>query len=708
MTVKSTRPKCAGTTATGKRCRRNALADHYLCEAHQLAPVEHLPQQIQSIVTADRIRTGLDRDLVATGGKSTAWMPARLRDRNRAAVRAERVYLKLTPHERAEFAEWIGTTAERVAWFRGVESGDICDYRNTNWGAVEIPSMGGDRMTAGNHADEFDVVAETRPPALETLRAKLDYLYSEIDADAYVLAVGDEPPEHLTKKREWLRPYQCVWLLDPSRYRIARKSRQIGWTDVGVGMESVGTSSGLYAAAGWPVLAHNCLIVSRNLKCAKEAVAKATDWVKWFGEDPDFAYFMGLSTANTEKLEFERSGFGILAEARSVNAGVSYTGHVYFDEFAVWGLALQEQIFRVAMPMISSNPGLRASIVSTTRGTAEMFYELWSDEAKYRDWRRHFVDVYEAIRQGFPLDPEEARRNFCRTDEDWAQEFEAKFVGTGAEYIKREQVVARMGPAPADAERITRNIGIDVASEKDLTAIVPVDLFQTATWWRQPYILQGLPYISDDKLAILGQDRVLIALLIVLCGVEPGEVDDAITAVMDRSGDGAVLYGAMSQMSPPCKLVGHSFHRAGQKLKNKWVPEIRGALERGDLWVEDATALEYSKAAAAPHIVDNQIPDPHAFVAHAFIDRQFPQLLMDFLKVHRRQTKNSGMTFDTSRDAKHGHGDSFWAGFVGHIKTYVRRIGDRPGTADTSAGADYEPEPEPEYPDASDDLDFGL
>ena len=654
--------RCQAMTARGAPCRMAAESDSYLCRVHALPSIAHLPTDIESIVIMERLRTGADRDKVALGGKKeTAWMPARLTDRIRACVRAEKLSAKLTAHDRLEYEPWIGTTASRVAWLAAVERGDVCDYRNSNHGVKEIPAQGRDRVSAGNAFSDLAPVADVAAPLPHVIRAKVDYIYSAIDDDEYYEACGDEPSPLLSSMRDWLRPYQCAWILDRSRFRIARKSRQIGWTDVGIGMEAVGTSSGLFEYAGWDVKAHNSLVISRNRDCAKGAVEDASRWVDWFAEDPDFAYFMGTSVRNTERIEFERSRWSIKAESRSANAGVSYTGHVYMDEFAVWGIVMQEPIFRVAMPMISSDPGLRASVVSTTRGTAEMFYELWTDEAKYRDWSRHFVDVYEAIRQGFPLDPEEARRNFCRTDEDWAQEFEAKFIGTGPEYLSRELVSGRMAPAPT-SELIVRNCGIDVASERDLTAVVPVERRSDGTWWRQVYIVQGLPYLSDDARGIIGQDRVVGALL---------EVIDAATSIMDISGDGGVLFGAMQpKMNGDRKLVGHSFHRSGMKWKNTWVPNVRGAFESGSLTIENVPALEFSMAAALPLIVGNKIIDAAMFVETAFISRGYPQLLMDCLKVHRKQLK-SGMSFDTTRDAKHGHGDSFWAAVVGHSITHV-------------------------------------
>lgn len=445
---------------------------------------------------------------------------------------------------------------------------------------------------------------------------------------------------------DWLRPYQRRFLADTSRFRIVLKPRQCGFSD-GIALEMVLTASGLLSSVG--VLTHNCTIISKRAEDASDVLNKCKKWVEVLRLDHELVPALKGEKWNETRIRFP-NGCEIISETQSKGAGRSKTGHLYLDEYSWY--KWQAEIWQGATPSIFSHPGLRLTVISTPNGTAEHYYEIWNDETKYSQFSRHYLDIYLAKEQGFPIDIALARST-CRTDHDFAQEFESKFVASRTQYISRELFEGAYSPVPGSIAS-SRLVGIDVASERDLTAVQALDKWPHARWLRHTFIIDGISYQSndeaDDPLARLGQDRIVDALLRYL---HPD------MTIVDASGDGAQLYGDIIGLDRDRVVVPHSFHRRGEEWKDQWVPEVRGGLASGTLKVEKREALVYNARDALAAVHDNRILDPAHFVEQAFRASAYPYLLMDFQKVRRVQRKNR-MTYDTQRDAS-GHGDSFWA-----------------------------------------------
>lgn len=457
------------------------------------------------------------------------------------------------------------------------------------------------------------------------------------------------PSVVLAEIGKWLRGYQRRFLNDYSLRRLYLKSRQIGITEA-IALEMVLVSSGFLKEY---VLLADCSIISKDEEAAKEVIAKATTWADILSLDPELGYLFELATRNAKSISFKHSGRKLKALAQSKNAGRSVTGHLYLDEYAFY--RFQARIWGASTPSTSSKPGLRITVISTPNGTGEHFHALCTTA---QGWSRHYTDIYQAVADGHPGNPETIRTTICKNDADFRQEFCCDFTATSAEYIPRHLFEASIGTRTTSSLSPVTYVGIDVASEIDLTAVHVMLDAHGQLWNSDTYVLVGLPYTTGyGKGGVVGQDTVIDGLLRVL---------GPYMTVMDATGDGAQIFGYMVAMGHN-NLIPHTFTRG---WKEDVVPDLRGAYERGKLKtcadrrdLSCASSLAHELAAEFVDPETRRIPTEKLNEWHARIwqPMSHPQLLMDTLKLRRTLTKDNNVTYTTTRDTETGHGDALWA-----------------------------------------------
>jgi phage FluMu gp28-like protein len=477
-----------------------------------------------------------------------------------------------------------------------------------------------------------------------------------------------------------LRPYQVAWILDFSPERIGLKGRRLGWTEAD-GIDTILTSSAFWEEFGAPVnealeragkplirwpKAHNTNVISRREKESKDYVrrckrvlrALSTDCSADIGEDrdADFRRYFVLSRDNDLFFVFQHSGWMVQSETQSEGAGRGQEGHLKKDEAAHYKWA--RQIVASADKIPLSHPDLRISEFGTPQGTegpGEVFYLKWSDTEKYKHYSRHRVDIWKAIEQGFPLTEAEARAS-CLDDDEFDEEFACKFVGSAYGYFTRDMLSAATAPAPPAAPSYTV-VGIDVASEVDLTAVVVLRRYGTgSTWIGEHYAIRGVPYSTRDArekfgAGVLGQEDIVAGLL---WHLQP----DA--AIMDASADGAVLFGLLTSKEGLRNIVPHSFHSNGQAWKQTWVPLMRRGFESGSLYLSGARPKMYQSGLA--EVVTRDTASD--FVSLAFVEHHY-DLMGHHLRQIQRKMLQSGITFESPR-TRDGHGDLAWAALMGY------------------------------------------
>ena len=459
-----------------------------------------------------------------------------------------------------------------------------------------------------------------------------------------------------------LRPYQLRWLADKSRFRIALKARQIGWSDT-IALEMVLVTSGLMPE----VSPNNCNVVSKRQEDAFDVIKKCKKWIDVLRTDPMLATFLSTGAWSASEIEFTRTGFSIRSDTQNPDAGRSKTGHLYLDEYGFY--QYQRQIWTGALPSIFSSESLRVTIISTPNGTGDHYHEVWTDEEKYRGWSRHKCDVYEAIEQGFPLVVADVRHNFSQ--DQWEQEMECKFLGGESEYFHGELLQESHGMWMRDPDAILW-LGIDTASVVDTTAVQLIWIQADGIWLGDTYILQNIQYETDPDRKRIGQEFIIDA---ILRHLKPrGAVID-VTGDMSRTMRGFAALFPMLRMAHATSGIAILPQTITREWKDTEVQELKSSLESGRTRIANQRRDYVFTRRGSDVFVEGKYIDPDragAFMRECFEASAYPVLIQDFRKVFRKWLGPNATTFDTRRDGQ-GHGDAFWAGILGFSVARVQR-----------------------------------
>ncbi len=363
---------------------------------------------------------------------------------------------------------------------------------------------------------------------------------------------------------------------------------------------------------------------------------------------------MATETLSKFEIEFAHSGFGIYSETQSENAGRSHTGHLYLDEYAHY--TFQAEIWKAARAIIISNPRLRISMISTPNGDRDHFHEVWTGGSER--WSRHYCDVYQAVREGFPLDIEEERLEW--TSDDWAQEFECSFLGGQDDYFGAE-LMQQVLRAITEHQPDSRFFGVDAAAKVDRSGIVMVDTVAGVSHLDRSWVIEKTPYLTTPQR--IGQERIIENLMMAF---DPQKLQ------IDMGSEGSQLYGL---------LFGGRFQNRIQGLhvrkpwKDRTVPKLKLALETGGAFVTERSTRVFVPSRAKQFFGDQTgqlkpfaITNPEMareFERQCFVDSRQPLLVNDFRRVHKKWVGPNLSTFDTVRDNS-GHGDLFWGGLFGY------------------------------------------
>lgn len=199
-----------------------------------------------------------------------------------------------------------------------------------------------------------------------------------------------------------LEPFQIAYLLDDSRFKITRKTRQAGGSLV-VSMAKFWKA---YSSEGY-----NCDIVSVN---RAEAQGKIT-YVRNLWESLPLRWRHPLSIDTYERIAFHTGRRRSVIRSIAASAGVrGGRKDIVFDEAA--HIPLFEPLFVAALPATVRDQG-NFDVVSTPMGQQGKYWEIWGNQnGRYGHWSRHafiWIDV-----SMFCTDPDGARRV-------WTEEFAA-------------------------------------------------------------------------------------------------------------------------------------------------------------------------------------------------------------------------------------------------------------------------------------------
>jgi phage FluMu gp28-like protein len=321
--------------------------------------------------------------------------------------------------------------------------------------------------------------------------------------------------KNIPPRNALLLPYQAKWVKDPSRLKLAEKSRQIGWTWA--------TAYGLVSRKSLKTARLDAWISSRDeiqarlfLEDCKNFAAILQTGAQDLGEtaiDSDGHTAYVLAFAN-----------GLRAHSMSSNpdAQAGKRGDRVLDEFALH--PDPRKLYAIAYPGITWGGSME--IFSTHRGSANFFNELVTEiqhKGNPKGFSFHRVTLQDALNQGFlsrlqsklPADDprqdmDEAAyfdfiRRGCPDDDTFQQEYMCVPSDDASAFLSYD-LIASCEYKPEDPWQIPLAnckgrlyVGVDVGRDHDLTVIWVLEQLGDVFYTRLVLCLANCPFDTQEK-----------------------------------------------------------------------------------------------------------------------------------------------------------------------------------------------------------------
>ncbi|HLD78718.1 MAG TPA: terminase family protein, partial [archaeon] len=474
-----------------------------------------------------------------------------------------------------------------------------------------------------------------------------------------------------------LYPYQQRWVRDRSRFKIAVKATQIGYS---------------FAAALEAVL--DCLdhrtlwiVLSRGERQSLEFMQKVREHAKAMhviGDGLD----IGIETSffeNADILQHEvkfPNGSRIIGLPANPDTARGYTGNMILDEFAFH--QHDREIWAAAFGRVSRGD-LKLRVLSTPNGCRGKYYELAKEVGLENQPQRtqriiegkeirtaslrssassavspfsgHWCDVHTAVAQGCPIDVA-ALRQAIGDEETWQQEYECVFLASSANYIPLEMILECQSPEATAAfpagwphinpsrDRKGAGVPLPIKGQPPLAdPSTPLRAGARGSDSATPYSLLPTPHSRE-----------------LYFGYDVGRVRDlAVLAVVEKVGD---VFWTRALLEMP----GATFAAQEQVLRDVIPHCVRGAVDATGLGMEMAERLAAQFPGKVEPVTftlarkqDLAIRMKRSFQERAIRIPDSRELRRDLNSVKRIVTEAGNIRFDAERDADHGHADRFWA-----------------------------------------------
>lgn len=285
---------------------------------------------------------------------------------------------------------------------------------------------------------------------------------------------------------------QRKWIADKSRFKIGKWSRQIGKTFTATleVVDDVFEAAVKSARTRW-------VIMSRGERQAKEAMEEnvkrhAKAYELGFKEC-DWDFIGDNGTVRALEIELPH-GSKITAIPANPDTARGFSADLLLDEFAYHKDS--RKIWAAVFPMVSA--GKRVRIVSTPNGKGNKFYELMTSPNK--QWSRHIVDIYQAVKEGLPRDIKALREALA--DEDaWQQEYELKWLDEASAWLPYDLIDSVEDKNAGNPELYQGGlcfIGNDIAVRNDLWVVVVLELVGDVLWVREIVAKKRITFGEQD------------------------------------------------------------------------------------------------------------------------------------------------------------------------------------------------------------------
>lgn len=315
-----------------------------------------------------------------------------------------------------------------------------------------------------------------------------------------------------------LLPYQRAWVDDRSRFKAGIWSRQTG-KDFSSADEIVEDCLQT-AKCPW-------LIAAPSERQSLETLAKVKEWTE--------AYKLAIADA-IEQRESDHpqallksseiifaNGSRVVAVPGKPDTVRGFSANVLLTEFAFFeqpGLTWRAILPSITNPLRGGEKKVR--LISTPNGKGDMFHKIVSEN--YRGpgadlstplnpdrkmkWAVHRVTIWDAVKAGLPVDPEQLREALDDPD-GWKQEFECEFLDASNVLLPYEIIaLAESAEAhefcdPAFWDVRSGNqvvLGIDFGRTNDPTVSFALERVGDIWWTREVLCERGISTPDQEKM----------------------------------------------------------------------------------------------------------------------------------------------------------------------------------------------------------------
>lgn len=387
---------------------------------------------------------------------------------------------------------------------------------------------------------------------------------------------------------DYFYQYQKEYYKDNSRFIIYNKSRQIGISEIAV-------FKGLMNC-----LKNNTdvLFVSSSQRQSNLIMEKVEKYIDIINIDykakTDNSYKLIVDSKTQKTFQNKKSVYCLPSNPETIR---SFSGDVVIDEFAFH--REDKKIYSSLLPVITR--GHDITIISTPLGRSNLFYEIYSNENSYKDYKRYHTNIYEAKKQGFEVDIDSIRNN---TDEEtFRQEYLCEFVDEATSYFTYELLMKCVTEYDTDSLRGKTYIGIDVGRTNDLTAIAVITDMNGILFLKQLETLKNVEF--DSQLNIIAE---------IIRDNSPESI------YIDKGAIGMQLAETLEKMFVNCLGVNFT-----SNYKNELVTHTKKLMEQGKIKFNENR-----------------------------------NVINSFHKIKRTVSIRNNLSFDSVRD-KTGHSDEAWA-----------------------------------------------
>lgn len=201
----------------------------------------------------------------------------------------------------------------------------------------------------------------------------------------------------------------------------------------------------------------------------------------------------------TETFQLEArfpNGSKIIALPSKPETVRGFTGDVIMDEVAFFDKGFE--VYQAVFPTITRNPRYKLIAISTPRTKKDLFYHLWHTASEDpQHWFRYKLNIYDAVRKGLKIDPEELKAGI-KNELAWRAEYLCEFIDDDEVLLPYEVIQAcEEENIIIDDLRLLKGevfIGVDIGRRRDLTVIAILEKLGSVLYLRRLEIMERVPF----------------------------------------------------------------------------------------------------------------------------------------------------------------------------------------------------------------------